>query len=56
MGQIVGPKTMVFNLNQAPGNYPKEDNLKTVNHGEGLKFNIFSGCEHMSTFPVLCLV
>jgi hypothetical protein len=40
MIQIVGPETMVFNLNQTPGNYPKEDNLNTVNHDESLKFNI----------------
>jgi hypothetical protein len=32
MGQIVDPKTLVFNLNKTPGNYPKEDNLnKGVN-------------------------
>jgi hypothetical protein len=30
MGQIVGPETLVFNLNQTPGNYPKEDNLNTL--------------------------
>jgi hypothetical protein len=28
MGQIVGPETLVFNLNQTPGNYLKEDILK----------------------------
>jgi hypothetical protein len=39
MGQIIGPETLVFNLNQTPGNYPKEDNLNRVNHGESLKFN-----------------
>jgi hypothetical protein len=39
MGQIVGPETLVFNLNQTPDNYPKEDNLNTMNHGESLKFN-----------------
>jgi hypothetical protein len=40
MGQTVGPETLIFNLNQTPGNYPKEDNLYTMNHGESLKFNI----------------
>ena len=30
MEQIVGPETLVFNLNQTPGNYTKEDNLNTV--------------------------
>jgi hypothetical protein len=40
MGQIVGPELLVFNLNQTPGNYPKEDNLNKVNHDERLKFNI----------------
>jgi hypothetical protein len=30
MGQIVGPETLVFNLNQTPGNYPKEYNLNTA--------------------------
>ena len=39
MGQIVSSETLVFNLNQTPGNYPKEDNFNTVNHGESLKFN-----------------
>jgi hypothetical protein len=39
MGQIVRPETLVFNLNQTPDNYPKEDNFNTVNHGESLKFN-----------------
>jgi hypothetical protein len=39
-GQIVGPETLVFNLNQTPGNYLKEDNLNSVNHSESLKFNI----------------
>ena len=39
MEQIVGPETLVFNLNQTPSNYPKEYNLNTVNHGESLKFN-----------------
>jgi hypothetical protein len=28
MGHIAGPETLVSNLNQAQGNYPKEDNLK----------------------------
>jgi hypothetical protein len=27
MGQTVGPETLVSNLNQMPGNYPKEDNF-----------------------------
>jgi hypothetical protein len=27
MGQIVGPEMLVFNLNQTPDNYPKEDNF-----------------------------
>ena len=26
IGQTVSPETLVFNLNQTPGNYPKEDN------------------------------
>jgi hypothetical protein len=30
MEQIVGPETLVFNLNQTPGNYPKEENLKII--------------------------
>jgi hypothetical protein len=40
MGQIVSPETLVFNLNQTPGNYPKEDKFNRVNHGESLKFNV----------------
>ena len=40
MGQIAGPETLIFNLNHTPGNYPKEDNLNTLNHVESLKFNI----------------
>jgi hypothetical protein len=46
MGQITGLETLVFNLNQMPGNYPKEENLNTVNHGESFKFNkniLYSG-------------
>jgi hypothetical protein len=39
MGQIVSPETLLFNLNQTPGNYTKKDNLNTMNHGESLKFN-----------------
>jgi hypothetical protein len=39
MGQIAGPETLVFNLNQTPSNYPKEDNSTTLNQGESLKFN-----------------
>ena len=31
---------MVFNLNQTPGNYLKEDNFNTFNYGENLKFNM----------------
>jgi hypothetical protein len=27
MVQIVSPETLVFNLNQKPGNYPKENNF-----------------------------
>ena len=27
MGQIVGPETLDFNLNQTPDNYPKDDHL-----------------------------
>ena len=27
MGQTVSPETLVFNLNQTPGSYPKEDNF-----------------------------
>jgi hypothetical protein len=38
MGQIVSSKTLVFNLNQTPGNYRKEDNFDTMNHGQSLKF------------------
>jgi hypothetical protein len=30
MGQIVGFETLVLNLNQTPGSYPKEDNLNTL--------------------------
>ena len=30
--QTVGPETLVFNLNQTPGNYPKEDNLNHIAH------------------------
>jgi hypothetical protein len=37
IGQIVGHETLVFNLNQTPGNYLKEDNLNMMNHGESLK-------------------
>ena len=37
MGQIVGPETLVFNLNQTPGNYPKAHNLNAVNRGESLE-------------------
>jgi hypothetical protein len=44
MGQIIGPETLVLNLNQTPGNYPKEDNLNTANHGESLKFNMAVCC------------
>jgi hypothetical protein len=29
MEKIVSPETLVFNLNQTPGNYPKQDNLNT---------------------------
>jgi hypothetical protein len=29
MGQIVTPETLIFNLNQTPGNYPEKDNLNT---------------------------
>ena len=39
MGQIVRPETLVFNPNQTSCNYPKEDNLNTLKHGERLKFN-----------------
>jgi hypothetical protein len=50
MGQIVGPETLVFNLNQTPGNYPKEDNLNTLKHGESLKFNkIYVLCYNFAT-------
>jgi hypothetical protein len=27
VGHKVGPETLVFKINQTPGNYPKEDNL-----------------------------
>jgi hypothetical protein len=37
MGQIIGPETLVFNLNHTPDNYPKEDNLNVLNHSETLK-------------------
>jgi hypothetical protein len=30
MEQIVGTEKLVFNLNQTPGNYPKDDNLSTI--------------------------
>ena len=46
MGQIIGLETLDFNLNQTPDNYPKEENLNTVNHGESLQFNkniLYSG-------------
>jgi hypothetical protein len=39
MRQIVGSEMLVFDLNQTPGNYPKDDNLNTLNHDEMLKFN-----------------
>jgi hypothetical protein len=39
MGQIVSPETLVSNLNQTPGNYPREENFNTMNHGESLTFN-----------------
>jgi hypothetical protein len=39
MGKIVSSEMLVFNLNQMPGNYPKKDNLNTLNHGKSLKFN-----------------
>jgi hypothetical protein len=39
MREIVSSETLVFSLNQRPGNYPKEDNFNTLNHGESLKFN-----------------
>jgi hypothetical protein len=29
-GKTVSPETLVFNLNQTPGNYPKEDNFNTL--------------------------
>ena len=45
MGQIVSPETLVFNLNQTLGNYAKEDNLNTLNHGESLKFNMLTICD-----------
>jgi hypothetical protein len=44
MGQIVGPETLSFNLNQMPGNYPKEDNL----NGESLKFNVLTMLSNLS--------
>jgi hypothetical protein len=58
MGKIVGPETLVFNLNQALGNYSTEDNLNTENHGESLKFNIiyfenfFSSSEIWKSFSL----
>ena len=39
MGQIVVPKRWFLIVNQTPGNYTKEDNFNTMNHGESLKFN-----------------
>jgi hypothetical protein len=39
---------LVCNLNQTPGNYPKEDNLSTLNHGESLKFNKLTSVCHRS--------
>jgi hypothetical protein len=41
MGQIVGLETLVFNLNQMPGNYPKEDNLKKY---------VPSMCEYLAVY------
>jgi hypothetical protein len=32
MGQIVSPETLVFNLNQTPGNDPKEDNFNSMKY------------------------
>jgi hypothetical protein len=46
MGQTVSSETLVFNLNQTPGNCPKEDNFNTMNHGESLKLNMEKECEH----------
>jgi hypothetical protein len=30
MAQTVSPETLVFNLNQTPGSYPKEDNFNKM--------------------------
>ena len=54
MGQIVSPEMLVFfNLNQMPGNYPKQDNLNKwldahLNAADQVKFQgsscgIYSG-------------
>lgn len=53
MGQIVGPGTLVFNPNQTPGNYPKEGNLNTSNHGESLKFNTASHLQRKTRYGCL---
>jgi hypothetical protein len=40
MGQIVGPETLAFSLNQTPGNYPKEDNLKGMRFVKQLRVSL----------------
>jgi hypothetical protein len=39
MARTVGPETSVPNHIKTPGNYPKEEELYTSNHGESLKFS-----------------
>jgi hypothetical protein len=52
MGQTVSSETLVFNLDQTPGNYPKEDDFKTMNHGESLKFNTILNCLPVFMAPI----
>lgn len=40
---------LVFDLNRMPGNYPRDNNLNTLNHDEILKFNTVRNV----IFPVL---
>jgi hypothetical protein len=37
MGQIVSPEMLGFNLNQMPGNYPKENNFNARHIWTGYK-------------------
>jgi hypothetical protein len=46
MGRTGDPETLVFNLKQTPGNYPKEDNLNTRWNVEQLLWNQYSLQSH----------